>query len=332
MDEFPDNDLPWRPCATQQTLRARAAMLAAIRRFFDRRQVLEVETPLLSQAGNTDPALASFHCRYTGPGAPQGAERWLPTSPELHMKRLLAAGSGAIYQVCKVFRDGELGRWHAPEFTMLEWYRPGFDHRRLMDEVEALVIELLAPYRNLAPAQRLTYRDAFLRHAAVDPFEASSGELQGRAAALGIHAPASLRGRDEWLDLLLTQCVEPALREYALCFIYDYPASQAALARVRHDLPAVAERFELYLDGVELANGFHELADPAEQARRFEADVQRRERHGVAGPPADRWLLAALEHGLPACAGVALGLDRVLVLALQLSALDQALAFPWNRA
>ncbi len=332
MDEFSDNALPWHPCATQQTLRARASMLAAIRRFFDRHQVLEVETPLLSQTGNTDPALTSFHCRYTGPGAPKGAERWLPTSPELHMKRLLAAGSGAIYQVCKVFRDGELGRWHAPEFTMLEWYRPGFDHQRLMDEVEALVIELLTPYRHLAPAQRLTYRDAFLRHAAVDPFEASRGELQARAAALGIHAPASLQARDGWLDLLLTQCVEPALREYALCFIYDYPASQAALARVRDGQPAVAERFELYLDGVELANGFHELADPAEQARRFEADNQLRAQLGIAGPPEDHLLLAALAHGLPACAGVALGLDRLLVLALQLSGLDQALAFPWHRA
>lgn len=307
-------------------------MLARVRRFFDQRQVLEVETPLLSQAGSSDPALRSFRCQYTGPGAATGAPRWLPTSPELHMKRLLAAGAGAIYQVCKVFRDGELGRRHNPEFSMLEWYRPGFDHHRLMDEVEALVRDLMAPYRSFGPVERLSYRAAFLHYVGIDPHRASAADLQARAAALGFHAPGSLQARDGWLDLLLTHRVEPALREHALCFIYDYPASQAALARIRPGTPPVAERFELYLDGVELANGFHELADAAEQARRFEADRQRRVREGLDGPAEDKLFLAALRHGLPDCAGVALGLDRLLMAALQLSDLGQALAFPWDRA
>lgn len=307
-------------------------MLAEIRRFFADRQVLEVETPLLAQAGSTDPALASLRATYTGPGAAHGQTRWLPTSPELHMKRLLAAGSGAIYQVCKVFRDGELGRLHNPEFSMLEWYRPGYDHHRLMDEVEVLVRSLLAPYRSPGPAVRLTYGEAFRRYAGIDPHQAGIPALADRAAALGIHAPRGLQSRDGWRDLLLSQRVEPSLRDHGLCFIYDYPASQAALARLRAGNPPVAERFELYLDGVELANGFHELGDAEEQARRFAADRHRRAADGLESPPADERLLAALAHGLPDCAGVALGLDRLLMLALRLPALEQTLAFPWHRA
>lgn len=307
-------------------------MLARAREFFASRDVLEVETPLLCQAGSTDPALASFHCTYTGPGAPRGAQRWLPTSPEMHMKRLLAAGSGAIYQLCKVFRDGELGRLHNPEFTMLEWYRPGYDHHRLMDEVDELVRSLLAPYRDCGPTLRLTYAEAFQRFAGIDPHRAALADLQHRAAELAIHGPAALESRDGWLDLLLTQAVEPALRAHGLCLIYDYPASQAALALVRPGDPAVAERFEMYVDGIELANGFHELVDAEEQARRFAAESRRREQAGGAGPPADRRLLAALHHGLPDCAGVALGLDRLLMLALQLPEVAQTLTFPWEHA
>lgn len=324
------DDADWRPCASPQTLHARAELLARLRAFFAGRGVLEVETPLLSRAGSTDPALASFRTRYTGPGAPSGAERWLPTSPELHMKRLLAAGSGPIYQVCKVFRDGESGRLHNPEFTMLEWYRPGFDHHQLMDEVEALVRVLLAPYRDCPPALRLSYGEAFERFCGLDPHAATEAELARRAEEQGIRAPSGLEGRDGWLDLLLTHTVEPALRAHALCLIYDYPASQAALARVRSGAPPVAERFELYLDGIELANGFHELGDADEQARRFDADLARR----APGPcpPADDRLLDALRHGLPDCAGVALGLDRLLMLALQLPDLARTLAFPWDRA
>ena len=322
----------WRPCATQRTIRARAGMLAQVRGFFAARDVLEVETPLLCQAGSTDPALASFHCTYTGPAAARGAQRWLPTSPELHMKRLLAAGSGAIYQLCKVFRDGELGRLHNPEFTMLEWYRLDYDHHRLMDEVDELVRGVLAPYRTCGPTLRLTYAEAFRRFAGIDPHRADLADLQRRAVELDIHGPAAMESRNGWLDLLLTQVVEPGLRAHGLCLIYDYPADQAALARIRPGDPPVAERFELYLDGIELANGFHELADVDEQTRRFATERQRRLQAGGAGPPIDERMLAALRQGLPDCAGVALGMDRLLMLALQLQDVAQTLAFPWERA
>lgn len=248
------------------------------------------------------------------------------------MKRLLAAGSGPVYQICKVFRDGEAGRLHNPEFTMLEWYRPGYDHRQLMDEVDELVRGLLAPYRQCPPTLRLSYAEAFERFAGVDPHRTGPAQLERRAAQLGIAAPAGLGSRDQWLDLLLTHVVEPALRDHALCLIYDYPASQAALARVRDGDPAVAERFELYLDGVELANGFHELTDAGEQARRFSDDAARRAQSGAHGPPPDARFLAALGHGLPDCAGVALGLDRLLMRALGAPAIEQVLAFPWPRA
>lgn len=323
---------PWQPSASQHALRARAAMLNQLRAFFAQRQVLEVETPLLCGAGSTDPALASFQCTFRGPGAADGEPRWLQTSPEFHMKRLLAAGSGPIYQVCKAFRDGELGRLHNPEFTMLEWYRPGYDHHRLMDEVDQLVRTLLAPYREPPPTVRLSYAEAFERFVGVDPHRADVAQLRGRVEALDIVPPPGLASRDAWLDLLLTHVVEPGLRQYALCMIYDYPASQAALARVRPGSPPLAERFELYLEGVELANGFHELTEQGEQARRFAADQARRAETGSPGPSTDVRLLDALRHGLPDCAGVALGLDRLLMSALGCSRLDQVLAFPWPRA
>jgi elongation factor P--(R)-beta-lysine ligase len=336
----------WQPTAPLANLRRRVELVAAVRDFFATRGVLEVETPLLGAATATDLHLASLST--TLAGAPPRL-LWLQTSPELHMKRLLAAGSGPIWQLCKAFRDGETGRRHNPEFTMLEWYRPGWDHHRLMDEVEELLRATL-PRLAEAPAERLTYREAFQRHAGVDPFAAGAEELRRRAGELGIASTSagSTAGgdtsaahdgwsREDWLHLLFATAVEPrcgwvARDRPGITFIHDFPASEAALARVRAGDPPVAERFEAFVEGVELANGYHELADPGEQARRFAADVASRADRGLPAVPADARLLAALAHGLPDCAGVALGFDRLAMLALGAVSIDEVIAFPIDRA
>jgi lysyl-tRNA synthetase class 2 len=329
-----ETDGAWRPAATLEVLGLRARMLAGIRAFFSARGVLEVETPMLSTAAVTDPALASFATRYTGPLHPHGVPLYLHTSPEFPMKRLLAAGAGSIYQVCKVFRDGESGRRHNPEFTMVEWYRVGFDHHALMDEVAALVSELLAPHRQLGTVEKLTYAEAFERHCGLDPHRASDKDFAACAARLGIHAPDNLmqNGLAGWRDLLLSHHVERQLGRGRLTFLYDYPATQAALARVRPGNTPLAERFELYHEGIELANGFHELGDAAEQETRFHHDLARRKALGLPAVPADHHLIAALRAGLPACAGVALGFDRLVMLAAGAGSIDEVLAFPLARA
>ena len=298
----------WRPAASLETLRRRARLLAGIRAFFDARGVLEVDTDLLGPAPSSDP---QQHCLDVTP--PGGARRYLQPSPEYAMKRLLAAGSGSIYQICKAFRAGEEGPRHRTEFTLVEWYRLGFGYRALMDEVAALVCGLLGR----PPARAFSYGELFERHAGLDPYAASDDDLWQRVAMAGIEPSPALRaaGRDAALDLLLTRLVEPAVAPLGAVFVYDYPASQAALARLRPDWPLVAERFELYVDGIELANGFTELTDAPEQRRRFEADNRARQAQGTAQVPLDEGLLAALQHGLPDCAGVALGFDRLLMLA-----------------
>lgn len=321
----------WRPSASLEALRLRARMLEDIRAFFTTRDVLEVETPILSAAATTDPYLTSLVTRYTGPGFPAGQDRYLHTSPEFPMKRLLAAGSGSIYQLCKVFRDSESGRLHNPEFTLLEWYRVGFDHHRLMDEVAALVTEVLTGTVALGAPEKLSYREAFERHAGLDPHTAGQRELADRARVLDIQAPASL-DVDGWRNLLLTHAVESHLGRGQLTFLYDYPASQAALARIRPGPPPLASRFELYLDGIELANGFHELGDYAEQRRRFEHDLARRNALNLPAVPSDENLLEALARGLPECAGVALGFDRLVMIALGARTLNSALTFAFDRA
>ena len=319
--------MQWRPTATREILMRRAAMLAGVRACFAARRVLEVETPILSAAAVSDPQLESLATRIAGlPG-----EFYLQTSPEYSMKRLLAAGSGDIYQICKVFRDEERGRWHNPEFTMIEWYRLGFDDAALMDEVEALVGDLLKPQRTLPPAERLNYSTALERHAGVDPFRSSDAALSAAVQRHGIVCDARL-DRDAKLDLLMGLVVGPRLGRDRPCFICDYPASQAALARIKPGLPALAARFELYLDGVELANGFHELQDAVEQRARFSRDMNIRRERGQVQRPVDEKLLAALEHGMPDCAGVALGFDRLAALALGADALGHAMAFTADNA
>jgi lysyl-tRNA synthetase class 2 len=306
-------------------------MLGAIRAFFAGRGVLEVETPIASRAATGDPALDSLTTRWHGPGYPEGLPLYLQTSPEFGMKRLLAAGSGPIYQVCKVFRDGERGRLHHPEFSLLEWYRPGWDHRRLMGEVADLVRWVLdAP--GLA-AEELSYRDLFRARLGLDPWHTDPEGLRRVAMAQGIRGAETLDlGLDGWLDLFLTHRLEPGLARDRMTFVYDYPPSQAALARIRPGTEPAGERFELYLEGIELANGFYELTDPGEQRRRFAQDLELRRTAGRAVPPVDESFLAALDAGLPAASGVALGLDRLLMVKTGAEHIDAVIAFPVERA
>jgi lysyl-tRNA synthetase class 2 len=316
----------WQPSATLDALRRRARLLAQVREFFAAGGVLEVETPVLSAAGVSDPQIESLVTRVAGMGG-----FYMSTSPEYPMKRLLAAGSGDIYQVCKVFRDAERGRWHNPEFTMVEWYRLGFDDAALMTEVETLVAQLLAPRRSLAPAERLKFTDALHRFAGVDAHDSSDRELDDAAAAHGIVCKAEL-DRDAKLDLLMGVVVGPQLGLDRPCFICDYPASQASLARLKPGIPAVAARFEFYLDGIELANGFHELANATEQRARFIQDLRTRRARKQLEPKLDERLLAALAVGMPDCAGVALGFDRLVAIALGASRLSEAMAFSIDNA
>ncbi len=327
-------DVGWCPSATLENLKIRASILSQTRVFFANRDVLEVETPVLSRAALSDPSIESFSARYVGPGLAQGQDFYLHTSPEFPMKRLLASGCGAIYQICKVFRQGESGRRHNPEFTMLEWYRPGWSYHQLMLEVEALVCKLLAPYRDFAATEKVTYQSVFLRYVGVDPFFATIDELTACADGLGISISwgSAEATRDEWLDLILSHAVEPKLGQGRLTFLCDYPPSQAALAVVRPGEPDVAERFELYLDGVELANGFHELVDAEEQRQRFESDIARRSELGLVQNPLDEAFLSALSSGVPPSAGVALGLDRLLMLACGVDSIEKVMAFDLSRS
>ncbi len=309
--------------------------MSRLRRFFAEKGVLEVETPLLSAAGTTDPQIHSFVTRYEGPGAAQGRSMYLATSPEFAMKRLLAAGSGPIFQVCKAFRQGEAGRLHNPEFTMLEWYRPGFDHFQLMDEVEALMVLLAGGRLSADAAERVTYAELFQRHLGLDPHTASADALARCAADNPALAGIADLSRDGWLDLLMSHVIQPNLGQDGLSFVYHYPASQAALARIREaapDTPAVAERFELFYRGVELANGFNELTDSDAQRVRFEQNQARRQSENLPHIPMDEHLLMALQSGMPACAGVAVGLDRLLMVAEDFGGLADVLVFPIERA
>lgn len=300
-------------------------MLGRIRAFFAAREFMEVETPALSRAAATDPALGSFSV------CVNGGLRYLHTSPEFPMKRLLAAGSGDIYQICRVFRAGEIGRHHNPEFALLEWYRLGFDHHALMTDVEELLREVLSGFTTIGSANRLSYRDAFTHYAELDPLTSTTEDLRTCAASHAIQTQGAL-DRDQWLDLLLSHVVAPALPEGRFTFIYDYPASQAALARVRSGEPPVAERFEVFWGALELANGFHELIDPAEQRERFEREQRARRAADLSVPALDERLLKALAHGLPDCAGVALGLDRLTMVAAGADSIAEVTAFPWDRA
>ena len=316
------SSVSWRPSASPATLRLRAELLLEIRQFCADRGLLEVETPALSTAGVPDPALEHMTVQATGLGA---EPYYLQTSPEYAMKRLLAADSGDIYQICRVFRDGELGRWHEPEFTLFEWYRLGWDENRLMDEVESLLVTLLKPHRRLAATVRMSYQDAFCDFLRVDPL-AADAELRAALAREAIDIPADTSG-NSLLDLALSHAIVPQLDPHAISFIYDFPASQAALARIKPQEPPVAARFEAFSGGVELANGFAELTDVTAHRQRFDQDLAQRHRAGRHEPPSDERFLAALRHGLPPCAGVAVGVDRVVALAAGLSNVAETMSF-----
>ena len=311
-------------------MRLRARLYAAVRDHFSAEGVLEIETPILSRAGNTEANIESFCTAFKGHRDAGPAERWLRTSPEHAMKRLLVAGVGDCYELGRVFRNGEAGRRHNPEFTMLEWYRVGWDHHRLAEETVALVRRAGALVDRSYSLISITYRDLFKQSLALDPFTASIESLRERLRE-EVSDGAGLE-RDDWLDLLLTHRLQPNFPRDRITVVHDWPATQCALARIRDGNPPVAERFELYLGPQELANGYHELTDPVEQRARFVRDNARRRRRGQGERPIGEALLGAMSHGLPACAGVALGIERLLMGLLDTDDLRDILAIPFAEA
>jgi elongation factor P--(R)-beta-lysine ligase len=320
--------IDWQPSAEIGQLRMRARLLAKIRDFFQQRDVLEVETPLLCQATGTDPQLSFFSSIFDWGGDPKPL--FLQTSPEFAMKRLLAAGSGSIYQICKAFRNGESGRFHNPEFTILEWYRVGFKLPALMLEVATLIEMLLLPKICLQPARMISYQNIFIKKTGLDPLRFEFQEFRNYAYQHNIAEAIDICAKDHalWLDFIFSHHVQPHLGLDALTLVYDYPAIQSSLARINPENPLVAERFEVFLQGVELGNGFFELIDAQEQEQRFDKEIEQRRRLQLPLVNKDQRFLAALQAGLPECSGVAIGLDRVLMLACGATDINQVLSFP----
>lgn len=316
----------------------RALMLKNIRAFFDARGVIEVETPLLSHYATTDPHLDSLQSRFRDQGC------YLNTSPEYAMKRLLASWEKPIYQICKAFRDDELGPSHNPEFTLLEWYQPGYDMLQLMDELTELVTGLCflskIPSLNNPQFERISYQQAFQDFAGINPHQTSSDECFDVAKTNNIEIPQGMASDDneinDWLDWLLIQLVLPAFKKDSFTFMYDYPASQCALAKIvkkgMMNAPQVlvAKRFELFFGEIELANGFHELTDAKEQLQRFQQENKMRKQAGKKSSRIDENFIAALTYGLPDCSGVAMGLDRLLMVLTNITCIDQVLSFSWK--
>ncbi len=313
-------NLTWRPGARLETLRARDALLKQVRQFFSERGLMEVETPILSRYGNCDPGLLQWET--------EGQRTFLRTSPEYAMKRILAAGCGDIYELGRVFRGDESGRIHNREFTLLEWYRQDWTYHELMEEVSQLVHLCLD--RGPLTVQHLTYREIFERYVDLDPFKVSQEQLNTSLSDLGPGTPGM--ERQACLDLLLGMMIQPQLPEDTLTFVYDFPEGQAALARLRREDPVVAERFELFVGPVEIANGYQELTDADELRLRFEQENAQRAKANQAKVPCDIWLLEAMDQGLPACSGVALGLDRLLMLRCGETHIDRVLSFSSERA
>lgn len=311
-------------------LHLRARLYAMLREYFAERGVLEVETPILSAAGNTEPNIDGFSTRFSGHVDAGAVTRWLRTSPEYPLKRLLAAGIGDCYELGRVFRNGEAGGRHNPEFTLLEWYRVGWDHQRLVGETVELVRLALQLVGRRAEVRALSYRELFMRTLQLDPFSAPLDDL--RAPLRDVRIDEEGLSRDDWLDLLMTHRIQPGFPDDRITVVDDWPATQCALARIRQDDPPVAERFELYLGVHELANGYHELTDAHEQGDRFLRDLEVRRRRGLPQLPIDRQLLAALASGLPDCAGVAVGIDRLLMAMQGTDAIADVLAFDFAHA
>ncbi|MCK5813282.1 MAG: EF-P lysine aminoacylase GenX [Cocleimonas sp.] len=317
----------WKPTTDLTMLKQRAKMLADIRNFFIQRNVLEVETPALSQAANTDPYIESFSL--------DSGQRFLHTSPEYAMKRLLAAGSGDIYQICKVWREEEAGSRHNPEFTLLEYYRVGFNYQQLMDELEFLLISLLKLKK---PAKYYSYQQLFIELLQIDPHKADYSSLidcvKRNIPQLEI-ADEACWSKQDLLDVLLTHCLEPSFAKDQLTFLYDYPVTQSALANIREATQrevAVAERFEIYFGTIELANGYQELTDASKNAQVIKAELEQRKQQQQRELPKDSYFLQAMEAGMPQASGVAIGLDRLLMCATRQSEIQQVISFPWDRA
>lgn len=317
----------WQPTTSVKNLLTRAKLLTEIRRFFTDRGLLEVETPVLSEFGVTDVHLATFSTEFISPFGEQSKTLWLSTSPEYHMKRLLAAGSGPIFQISKVFRNEEAGNRHNPEFTMLEWYRPHFDMYRLINEVDDLLQQIL----ECPPAESMSYQFAFQQYVGLDPLSADLSELVEKAEKHQLMG-AENESRDTLLQFLFSTVVEPQIGQEAPVVVYHFPASQAALAQISSEDLRVAERFEFYYKGLELANGFHELSDAREQLRRFQQDNLQREKMGLPVRAIDTRLLAALQAGIPNCSGVALGVDRLLMIAMVTESIKDVISFAIDNA
>ncbi|EGP02650.1 elongation factor P--(R)-beta-lysine ligase [Pasteurella multocida] len=312
----------WQPSASIENLLARAKIIAEIRRFFTDRGLLEVETPVLSEFGVTDVHLSTFNTTFISPTAEKSKALWLSTSPEYHMKRLLAAGSGPIFQLCHVFRNEEAGQRHNPEFTMLEWYRPHFDMYRLINEVDDLLQQIL----DCKPTESLSYQFVFQEYVGLDPLSAEKAELVAKAKQYHLQQ-AEQEDRDTLLQFLFSTVVEPNIGKENPVAVYHFPATQAALAQISSEDHRVAERFEFYYKGLELANGFHELTDVNEQLHRFEQDNVQRQKMGLPQRQIDKRLLGALQAGVSNCSGIALGVDRLLMIALGANAIHEVMAF-----
>ena len=320
----------WQPSASIEALKLRARMLQSIRAFFADQKVLEVETPVLTTAAITDPHIHSFSTQF------QNKKVFLNTSPEFFMKRLLATGSGDIFQICKVFRDDELGSRHNPEFSMLEWYRVDFDHHRLMDEIEQLIHYLNTEFgigKTFQTMTRVSYQQAFINQLGIDPLTASTADIKLVVEKNHIEMPIGMdeNDKDMCLDWLMTQCIAPSFKQDEFTFLFDYPASQAALAKLSEQDNRVAHRFELFYGELELANGFYELTDAKQQRQRFENENALRVEHGKEIMPVDEYFLAALEMGLPECAGVAIGMDRLLMVLMDEKNISNVLSFNFNK-
>ena len=325
----------WWPSASLEQVRQRAELLRGIRDYFYREQVMEVETPMLSRYATVDPHIDSFQASFCPLGTDIKETLYLHTSPEFPMKRLLAAGCSDIYSLGRVFRNGEAGGRHNPEFTMLEWYRLGIDHHQLMDDVTGLISAVM-PFKE---SGRYSYKQLFEQTLGVDPHKASDGELEQLTHD---KVDRSLTGlsRNDYLDLLFSTCIEPTLgrcTEVGLegVYVYDYPASMSALSRIQKNAEGqdVAARFELFVNGVELANGYHELAEGVEQQKRFENDQAEREKLGKPVYPYDAHLVDALSQGdFPDCAGVAMGIDRLHMLMAETQSIGDVIPFEFSRA
>ena len=322
----------WQPTCSLELLHLRAQTLQKIRQFFAQKSVLEVETPLMGTAIGTDPNLDFFATEYQLP--PTQRTLFLQTSPEFAMKRLLAAGSGSIYQICKAFRNGESGRFHNPEFTLLEWYRVGYNLSQLMDEVGELIAFLFNGSQMLQPTQRISYQSLFQQYTGLNPLVFSYEDYSNFAQNSGLIDAITLCGHDHalWLDFIFSHQIQPHLGHNALWLVYGYPVCMSSLARINEDNALVTDRVELFINGVELGNGYYELVDLNEQEKRFDKEIAIRQGTQRPSVVKDERLMAALAGGLPDCSGIAIGLDRVLMLLSNSPAIDEVLAFSISRA